>query len=89
VRVKYSGLTQSVFRVDRVKSSSCDCPAEIPVDVNSMPDAFIVLALVAAHPKLRCFVRLCTWYILLFGPNPPLAHYPAFRVCLATTLFKK
>jgi hypothetical protein len=34
VRVTYSGLTQSVFILDRVKSSSCDCPAKIPVDSN-------------------------------------------------------
>ncbi len=35
VRVTYSGLTQSVFRLDRVKSSSCDLPAKIPVDPNA------------------------------------------------------
>jgi hypothetical protein len=35
VRVMYSGLTQSVFRLDRVKSSSCDCSARIFVDSNS------------------------------------------------------
>jgi hypothetical protein len=35
VRVTYSGLTQSVFILDRVKSSSCDCPAKIPVDSNA------------------------------------------------------
>jgi hypothetical protein len=33
VRVAYSGLTQSMFRLDRVKSSSCDCPENNPVDV--------------------------------------------------------
>jgi hypothetical protein len=33
--VTYSGLTQSVFILDRVKSSSCDCPAKIPVDSNA------------------------------------------------------
>jgi hypothetical protein len=33
VRVTYSGLSQSIFRLDRLKSSSCDCPAKIPVDV--------------------------------------------------------
>ena len=32
VRVTYIGLTQLVFRLDRVKSSSCDCPEKIPVD---------------------------------------------------------
>jgi hypothetical protein len=35
VRVAYSDLTQSVFRLDRVKSSSCDCPEKIPVDSNA------------------------------------------------------
>jgi hypothetical protein len=34
VRVMYRGLTQSVFILDRVKSSSCDFPSKIPVDVN-------------------------------------------------------
>jgi hypothetical protein len=34
-RVMYSGLTQSVFRLDRVKSSSCDLPAKIPMDSNA------------------------------------------------------
>jgi hypothetical protein len=36
----YKGLTQSVFRLDRVKSSSCDCPAKIPVDVCSNASCF-------------------------------------------------
>jgi hypothetical protein len=35
VRVTYSGLVQCEFILDRVKSSSCDCPAKIPVDSNS------------------------------------------------------
>jgi hypothetical protein len=35
VRVTYSGLTQSVFRIDRVNYTSCDCPEKIPVDVCS------------------------------------------------------
>jgi hypothetical protein len=35
VRVTFRGLTQSVFILDRVKSSSCDCPEKIPVDVHS------------------------------------------------------
>jgi hypothetical protein len=34
VRVTYSGLTQIVFILDRVKSSSCDCPEKIPVNFN-------------------------------------------------------
>jgi hypothetical protein len=90
VRVTYSGLTQSVFRLDRVKSSSCDCPAKISVDIypNTMA-ALRLLVLVAAHSKLRSFVRLCAWSMLLLRPKPSLAHYPAFTVCLVTTLFKK
>jgi hypothetical protein len=35
VRVMCSGLTQSVFILDRVKSRFCDCPAKIPVDSNA------------------------------------------------------
>jgi hypothetical protein len=56
-----------------------------------MPDALAalrVLALVAAHPKLRSFVQLFAWSILSLGPEPPLAHYPVFIVFLVTTLFK-
>jgi hypothetical protein len=34
VRVTYSGLIQSVFILDRVRSGSCDCPERIPVDSN-------------------------------------------------------
>jgi hypothetical protein len=50
--------------------------------------ALRVLVLVAAHPKLRSFVQLCALSILSLSPKPPLAHYPAFIVCLATTLLK-
>jgi hypothetical protein len=53
-----------------------------------MPTTLFLLVLVAAHPKLRSFVRLCAWSILSLGPKPQLSHYPAFIVCLATTLFK-
>jgi hypothetical protein len=35
VRVTYRDLTQTLFRLDRVKSSCCDCPAKIPVDFNA------------------------------------------------------
>jgi hypothetical protein len=58
-----------------VKSSSCDCPEKIPW---MCALALCVLVLVAAHPKLRSFVRLCAWSMLLLGPKPLLAHYPAF-----------
>jgi hypothetical protein len=33
--VTYSGLTQSMFKLDRVKSSSCECLSKIPVDIYS------------------------------------------------------
>jgi hypothetical protein len=38
-----------------------------------MPAALRLLVLVAAHPKLRSFVRLCAWSILSLGPKPPLS----------------
>jgi hypothetical protein len=37
LRVMYSGLTQSVSRLDRVNSSSCDFPEKIPVDSDASP----------------------------------------------------
>jgi hypothetical protein len=33
-RVTYRGLTQSVIRLDRMNSSTCDYPEKIPVDSN-------------------------------------------------------
>jgi hypothetical protein len=35
VWVTYSSITQSVFILDRMKYSSCDYPAKIPVDYNA------------------------------------------------------
>jgi hypothetical protein len=32
--VTHSSLIQSVFRLDRVKSNSCDCPEKISVDAS-------------------------------------------------------
>jgi hypothetical protein len=46
-----------------------------------MPAAIRFLVLVAAHPKLRSFVRLCASSILSLRPKPPLAHYTAFISC--------
>jgi hypothetical protein len=40
VRVMYSSLTQSVCRMDRVKSSSCYFPEKIAVDVYSNASCF-------------------------------------------------
>jgi hypothetical protein len=53
------------------------------------PAALLVLVLVSAHPKLRSFVQLCAWSILLLGPKPPLADYPAFIVCLCDNYVQK
>jgi hypothetical protein len=50
--------------------------------------ALLVLVLVAAHPKMQSFVQLCAWCMVSLRPKPPLAHYPAFIVYLATILFK-
>jgi hypothetical protein len=88
VRVTYSGLTQSVFRLDRVKSSSCDCPEKIPMAVDSNACCFTCSSSGSSSSEVAEFVRLCTWSILLLGPKPPLAHYPAFIVCLETNSFK-
>jgi hypothetical protein len=89
VSVMYSGLTQSVFRLDIVKSSSCDCPAKITVDVCFNSSCFKCFSSAISSPELRSFNQVCAWSILLLRPKPPLAHYPAFIVCLATSLFKK
>jgi hypothetical protein len=67
VGVMYSGLTQSVFRLDRVKFNSCGCTARSLWI--KMPGAIRVLVLVAALSKLCSFVRLCAWSMLLLGPK--------------------
>ena len=87
VRVTYSVLTQIDYTEESEVSVLVTFQQRslwIPV-----PADLRVLVLVSAHPKLRSFVRLCAWFILSLGPKPPLAHYPAFIVCLATTSFKK
>jgi hypothetical protein len=48
-----SGLTESVFRLDRLMSSSFDFPEKIPVDSNT--SCFTCFVLLAAHPKLQIF----------------------------------
>jgi hypothetical protein len=59
VRVKYSRLTQSVFRLDRVKSSSCDCPAKIAadvdVDVDSNASCFMPFSSGSSSPEVAEF----------------------------------
>jgi hypothetical protein len=56
VRVTYSGLIQSVLRLDRVKSSSCDFPEKIHVAVDSNASCVTSFSLVSSHPTLRRFV---------------------------------
>jgi hypothetical protein len=55
VRVMYSGLTQSVFILDRVKSSSCDCPAKISVDVDSNASCFTSFSSGSISPEVAEF----------------------------------
>jgi hypothetical protein len=76
VRTTYSTLTQSVFILDRVNSSSYDCSEKMSVDL--MPSGLRLLILVASHPKLQRFFQLCAKFMLLLEPKPPLAHYSAF-----------
>jgi hypothetical protein len=48
--------------------------------------------LLVAHPKLRSFVLLCDWSILLLKSNPPLAHNTEFvysQSALQQTLVQK
>jgi hypothetical protein len=89
VRVTYSGLIQSVFILDRVNSSSCDCPAKIPVDMNSNASCFMCFISGSSSPEVADFCPTLHLVYVIAWPKPPLAHYPAFIVCLATTLFKK
>jgi hypothetical protein len=55
VRVTYSCLTQSVFRLDRVKSSSCDCPEKVPVDVCSNASCFTCFSSGGSSPEVAEF----------------------------------
>jgi hypothetical protein len=55
VRVTYSGLTQSVFTMDRVKSSSCDFPAKIPVNVCSNVSCFKSFRSGSSSPEVAEF----------------------------------
>jgi hypothetical protein len=87
VRVTYSGLTQSVFRLDRMKSSSCDCPAKIPVDSNA--SCFTYFSSGSRTPEVVEFCPTLRLVYLSLGLEPPLAHYPGCIVCLVTSLFKK
>jgi hypothetical protein len=55
VRVKYSGLTQNVLILDRVKSSSCDCPTKIPVAVDSNASCFTRFSSGSSSPEVSKF----------------------------------
>jgi hypothetical protein len=55
VRVTYSVLTQSVFILDRVKSSSCDCPEKIPVDMYSNARCFTCFSSGSISPEVAEF----------------------------------
>jgi hypothetical protein len=65
VRVMYSGLTQSLFRLDRVKYSSCDCPAKIPVAVDYNDSCFTCFSFGSSSPKVVGFCpNLCLVYVI-------------------------
>jgi hypothetical protein len=85
VRVTYSSLTQRVFRLDRVKSTVLVILQKRSLWIFALMPG----ALVAAHPKLWSFVRICAWSMLLLGLKPPVAHYPEFMICLETIFSKK
>jgi hypothetical protein len=53
--VPYSGLTQSVVILDRVKSSSCDCPANITVDVDFNASCFTCFSTGSSSPEVAEF----------------------------------
>jgi hypothetical protein len=50
-----TGLTQRVFRLDRVKSSSCDCPAKIPVDFGTDSSCFTCFSSGRSSPEVAEF----------------------------------
>jgi hypothetical protein len=86
VRLTHSGMTQRVFRIDGVKTSSYEFLAKIPLDYNSR--CFGSFSSGNSSPEVADFVQLCAWSILLLRPKPSLAYYPALIVCLATILSK-
>jgi hypothetical protein len=50
-----SGLTPSLFRLYRVKSSSCDCPAKIPVVIDSNASCFTCFSSGISSPEVADF----------------------------------
>jgi hypothetical protein len=89
VSVIYNVLTQSLFRLESVKSSSCEWKISLRIFMPAALAALHLSVLVVSHHKVLIFVRLYAWSMLSFGSNPPPAQYPAFTVYLATTLSKK
>jgi hypothetical protein len=55
VRVTYRVLTQSLFRLDRLNSSSCDCPAKIHVSVDSNSSCCTCFGSGSSSPKVAEF----------------------------------
>jgi hypothetical protein len=55
VRVTYSSLFQSVFILDRVKSSSCDCSSKIHVAVDSNASCFTCFSSGSSSPEVAEF----------------------------------
>jgi hypothetical protein len=53
------GLTQRVFRLDRVKSSTSDFPAKIPVDSNSRCSMSFSSGI--NSPEVLDFCPTCAW----------------------------
>jgi hypothetical protein len=70
VRVMYSGLTQSVFRLNRVNSSSCDYSEKIPVDVYSSASCFTSFSSGGSSPEVVDFWLTLSLVYLLLGPKP-------------------
>jgi hypothetical protein len=61
VRITFSVLTQSVIRLYRVKSSSCDCPAKIHVDVYSNASCFTCFSSDSSSPEVAGFCPNLPW----------------------------
>jgi hypothetical protein len=56
-----------VFILDRVKSSSCDCPAKIHVDVESNASCFTSFSSGSSSPEVAAFC-----------PTLPLVYFIAW-----------
>jgi hypothetical protein len=68
VMVTYSGLTQSVFILDRVKSSSCDCPSKIHVAVDYNASCFTCFSSGSSSPEVAEFcLTLRLVYVIVWA----------------------